>query len=110
MSQLYKLSIYRTAGLCLPLLVGGTDHLFAETGTRMNVLFIIADDLNTDLGCFDDSVVVLSYIEKSLDLIDKECKKRYRWDELKRNVIRCEENFASASLDDVLKSPKIQFD
>jgi hypothetical protein len=59
---------------------------------------------------FDDSSAVLSFIEKSLDIIDKECKKRYRWDELKRNVIRCEENFASASLDDVLKSPKIQFD
>ena len=71
MSQLYKLSIYRTAGLCLPLLVGGTDHLFAETGTRMNVLFIIADDLNTDLGCFDDSVVVTPHL-----------------DELKRHAVR----------------------
>lgn len=59
---------------------------------------------------FDDSSVVLSFIEKSLDVIDKECKKRYRWSELKRNVIRCEENFVSASLDDVLKSPAIQFE
>lgn len=59
---------------------------------------------------FDDSSVVLSFIEKSLDIIDKECKKRYRWSELKRNVIRCEENFVSASLDDVLKSPAIQFE
>ena len=58
---------------------------------------------------FDDSSAVLSFIEKSLDIIDKECKKRYCWDELKRNVIRCEENFASANLDDVLKSPTIQF-
>lgn len=59
---------------------------------------------------FDDSSVVLSFIEKSLGIIDKGCKKRYRWSELKRNVIRCEEIFASASLDDVLKSPSIQFD
>lgn len=56
----------------------------------------------------DDSSVVLSFIEKSLDILDKECKKRYRWSELKRNVIRCEENFISASLDDFLKCPPIQ--
>ena len=59
---------------------------------------------------FDDSSVVLSFIEKSLDSFDKECKTRYRWSELKRNVIRCEENFISASLDDFIKSPTIQFD
>lgn len=59
---------------------------------------------------FDDSSIVLSFIEKSLDIIDNECKKRYHWSELKRNVIRFEENFASASLDDFLKSPSIQFD
>lgn len=59
---------------------------------------------------FDDSSVVLSLIEKSLGIIDKECKKRYHWSELKRNVIRCEENFISACLDDFIKSPTIQFD
>lgn len=58
---------------------------------------------------FDDSVVVLSYIEKSLDLIDKECKKRYHWSELKRSVISGEENFVSASLNDFLNSPTIKF-
>lgn len=57
-----------------------------------------------------DSSVILSFIEKSLDIIDKECKNRYHWNELKRKVISGEENFASASLDDVLKSPRIQFD
>lgn len=59
---------------------------------------------------FDGSYVVLSFIDKSLGIIDKKCKKRYRWGELKRNIILCEENFASANLDDVLKSPTIQFD
>lgn len=59
---------------------------------------------------FDDSSVVLSLIEKSLGIIDKECKKRYHWSELKRNVIRCEEYFISACLDDFIKSPTIQFD
>lgn len=59
---------------------------------------------------FDDSSVVLSLIEKSLGIIDKECKKRYHWSELKRNVILCEENFISACLDDFIESPTIQFD
>lgn len=59
---------------------------------------------------FDDSSSVLSFLEKSLGIIDKGCKKRYHWSELKRNVIRCEENYVSASLDDVLKSPIIQFE
>ena len=59
---------------------------------------------------FEDSSVVLTFIEKSLDIINKECKKRYHWSELKRDVIHCEEKFASVSLDDVLKSPTIQFD
>ena len=52
----------------------------------------------------DDSSVVLSLIEKSLDIIDKECKKRYHWTELKRNVISGEENYVSASLDDFLNT------
>lgn len=59
---------------------------------------------------FDDSSVVLSFIEMSLDIIDNECKKRYHWSELKGNVISSEENFVSASLDDFLKSSKIRFD
>lgn len=58
---------------------------------------------------FDDSSVILSFIEKSLDAIDKECKKRHHWGELKRNIILCEENFASANLDEILKSPTIRF-
>lgn len=58
---------------------------------------------------FDDSSVVLSFIEKSLDNIDNKCNKRYHWDELKRNVISVEENFVSASLNVFLKSPAIKF-
>lgn len=58
---------------------------------------------------FDDSSVVLSFIEKSLGIIDKECKKRYHWGELKRNVISGEENFVSYDLGVYLKQPVIHF-
>lgn len=58
---------------------------------------------------FDDSSSVLFFVEKSLDIIDKECNNRYHWAELKRNVISVEENFVSASLDEFLKSPTIRF-
>lgn len=57
---------------------------------------------------FDDSSVVLSFIEKSLDIIDKRCKKCYRWCDLKRNVIRWEEFFVSTSLDSFIQSPIIK--
>ena len=53
---------------------------------------------------FHDSSVVLSFIEKSLEIIDNECKQRYHWSELKRNVIRFEEAFVSTNLDDFIKS------
>ena len=56
---------------------------------------------------FDDSCAVLSFIEKSLEVIDKECKMRYHWRELKRSIISGEEVFVSASLDGYMKSPKI---
>lgn len=59
---------------------------------------------------FDDSSLVLSFLEKSLGIIDKECKKRYHWGELKRKVIYVEEDFVSSTLDDFLKSPTIQFE
>lgn len=58
---------------------------------------------------FDDSSVVLSFIEKSLDILDKKCNNRYHWAELKRNVISVEENYVSASLDEFLKLPTIRF-
>ena len=57
---------------------------------------------------FNDSSVVLSFIENSLDIIDKDCKKRYHWSELKRKIISGEENFVSPILDDFLKSPIIE--
>lgn len=56
---------------------------------------------------FNDSSVVLSFIENSLDIIDKDCKKRYHWSELKRKIISGEENFFSISLDLYLKQPAI---
>jgi len=85
----------------LALLKQGKDELITSQNPKTH---------QTLIKIFGDSSVVLSFIENSLDIIDNECKKRYRWGELKRNVIRCEENFASSSLDDVLKSPTIQFD
>lgn len=59
---------------------------------------------------FDDSSSVLSFVEKSLGIIDTECKKRYHWDELKRSIISGEEVYVSASLDDYVRAPKIQFE
>jgi hypothetical protein len=58
---------------------------------------------------FDDSSSILSFVEKSLDIIDKECKKRYHWGELRRRIISGEENFVSISLDDFVKSPIVKF-
>lgn len=58
----------------------------------------------------NDSSVVLSFIEKSLDIIDKECKNRYHWSELKRNIIFGEENFVSVDIDKYLGQPLIQFE
>ena len=57
----------------------------------------------------NDSSVVLSFIENSLDIIDKDCKKRYHWSELKRNIISGEENFVSVDLNAFLEQPIIQF-
>ena len=59
---------------------------------------------------FDDSSIVLYFIEKSLEIIDEECNNRYHWSKLKRDVILSEDNFVSASLDDFTKSSTIQFE
>ena len=59
---------------------------------------------------FKDSSIVLSFIEKSLDIMDKECKNRYHWSELKRNIIFGEENFVSVDIDKYLGQPLIQFE
>lgn len=52
-----------------------------------------------------DSSVILALIEKSLESIDKECKNRYHWNDVKKNVITSEENFVSADLDSFLNLP-----
>lgn len=57
---------------------------------------------------FDDSCAVLSFIEESLEVINKECKMRYHWSELKRKVISGEENFVSVDLNTFLEQPIIQ--
>lgn len=57
-----------------------------------------------------NSAVILSFIEKSLYSIDKECSNRYHWNELKRNIIISEENFASADLETYLEHPIINFE
>lgn len=59
---------------------------------------------------FDDSCAVLSFIEKSLEIIDKECKMHYHWNELKIKVISLEESYVSADLDDFLECPTIRFE
>lgn len=59
---------------------------------------------------FDDSSAVLTLIENSLDTIDKECKKRYHWNDVKRNMISYEENFVFADLDSFLKFPTLHFE
>lgn len=56
----------------------------------------------------DDSSVILTFIEGSLDTIDKECKNRYNWNVVKNSVISFEEKFVSEDLDDYLKLPIIQ--
>ena len=55
-----------------------------------------------------DSSVVLTFIENSLDIVNKECKNRYHWKEVERNVISGEENFISADLDSFLELPTIK--
>lgn len=55
-----------------------------------------------------DSSVVLTFIENSLDIVNKECKNRYHWKEVERNVISGEENFISVDLDSFLELPTIK--
>lgn len=57
-----------------------------------------------------NSSIVLSFIEKSLDSIDKDCENRYHWNELKRSIISTEENFISTSLETYLEHPTINFE
>lgn len=58
---------------------------------------------------YDDSSVILTYIEKALEQIDKECNYRYHWRDVKRNIISSEENNVSIDLTDYLKLPTINF-
>lgn len=44
---------------------------------------------------YDDSAALLLLIEKSLETIDKECKNRYHWNEIKQSVILAEEEYTS---------------
>lgn len=61
----------------------------------------------TLMKIYRDSDIVLSFIEKSLDIINNECKKRYHWNELKRSIISVEENFISPDLNMYLRQSKI---
>lgn len=58
---------------------------------------------------FDDSSIILSYIENSIKVIDKECDNRYHWNNVKRQIISYEEDFVSADLNSFLKLPTICF-
>ena len=56
---------------------------------------------------FNDSSVALSFMERVLGQIDKGCKYRYHWRDVKRNIISGEESFISADLDSFLELPTI---
>lgn len=58
---------------------------------------------------FDDSYVVFSFMDKTLGQIDKECKYRYHWRDVKRSIISSEESFISLDLDSFHQT-KIQID
>lgn len=58
---------------------------------------------------FDESSIILSFIEKSLEIIDNKCNKRHHWCDLKRKVILVEENFVCSDLNMYLKQPIIHF-
>ena len=54
-------------------------------------------------GVFASLLVILTFIEESMESIDEECENRYHWDEVKRSTILGEENFVSADLDSFLR-------
>ena len=56
----------------------------------------------------DESSIILTYIEKSLDFIDKECKNRNHWGSIKKDIISFEEDFVAIDLLSYLKNPSIQ--
>ncbi len=56
----------------------------------------------------DESSIILTYIEKSLDFIDKECKNRNHWGSIKKDIISFEEDFVAIDLLSYLNNPSIQ--
>ena len=100
--------------MCLTSLASIEHITFCKNNSIEKQLIQYKGDSGTRIHLFlQDSVflkMVLSFVEKSLSVIDKEIKKRYHWSELKRNVICFEEKYVSASLDNVLKSPTVQFE
>ena len=57
---------------------------------------------------YKDSNVVLTYVEKSIEVIVKECKNRYHWDDVKKSIISTEQNFVTTDLESFIKLPHIQ--
>ena len=57
---------------------------------------------------YNDSSEVLTTVEDILMSIDLECKNRYHWRDVKRNVITSEENFVSVDLYSYLELPVIK--
>lgn len=79
----------------------GRDEIVTSSSPKTNLT------LNKIL---DDSSTILTFAEHSLSTMDKECKNRYHWNDLRRNIISYEENFVSADLDSFLKLPTIHFE
>lgn len=57
----------------------------------------------------EDSSAVLAFVDKSIRKIDKECKYRYHWRDVKRSIISGEESFVSHDLKSFLQLPTIDF-
>ena len=106
-------------GMCIRSFLQNSIFLkIAINEDKMNMLRRRRDEIvtssspNTNLTLkkiLDDSSAVLTLIEDSIDAIDKECKNRYHWNDVKRNIISYEEHFVSIDLDSYLKLPTIHF-
>ena len=57
-----------------------------------------------------DSNTILIYLEELLDAFDKECNNRFNWKDVKKNIIRYEEEHVLLNLYDYLQLPIVQIE